>query len=148
MHLLMSSVQWLCMLEEYKGNCRNCPDSFLRKLFFCLHRLQEKYWLRQLFSSLEELLVLVDKTSSSWRAELHQAATGQEPKSGAAILPPWVTSENPSRTAMQTLSLEVGGWRGLRKRSHMGNCLPWVLIGTVQDGAADAAHFQYDPPVT
>lgn len=36
MHLLMSPVQCLCMLEEYEGNCRNCPDSFLKKLFiFC-----------------------------------------------------------------------------------------------------------------
>lgn len=60
----------------------------------------------------------------------------------------WIASENPSRATMQTLSLEVGGWRGLRKRLHMGNCLPWVLIGTAQDEAADAARFQYDPPVT
>lgn len=49
---------------------------------------------------------------------------------------------------MQTLSLEVGGWRKLRKRSHMRNYLPWVLIATTQDEAADAAHFQYSPTVT
>lgn len=49
---------------------------------------------------------------------------------------------------MQTLSLEVAGWRGLRRRSDMGNCLPWVLIATTQVEATDAAHFQYDPTET
>lgn len=67
-------------------------------------------------------------------------------KSGAAILPhPESSIWKSWQHNLQTLSLEVGGWRGMRKRSHMGNCLPWFLIATAQVEAADAAHFQYDP---
>lgn len=128
------------MLEEYKGSCKNCPD-FSEKAFI-LHRLQKRYWPRLLFSPLRELPVLMDKTSSSWRAELHQAATGQEPKTGQpSFLTQWVALENPSSINIQTLSLEVGRWRGLRKRSHVGHCLPWVFTATAQDEAVDASHF-------
>lgn len=58
-----------------------------------------------------------------------------------SFLTQWVTFENASSTTMQTLSLDVDGWRGLRKRSHMGNCLPWVFTAIVQDEAGGAARF-------
>lgn len=100
------------------------------KKHLLLLRLQTKYWPRLLFSPLRASLILVDKTSSYWRGELYHRLL-QDKKSlnvgQSSFLTQRVAFGNPTGTAVHPLSWEVGGWKGLRKRSQMGNnfVFPW-----------------------
>lgn len=94
------------------------------KKHLLLLRLQTKYWPRLLFSPLRASLILVDKTSSYWRGELYHRLL-QDKKSlnlgQSSFLTQRAAFGNPTGAAVHPLSREVGGWKGLRRRSQMGN---------------------------
>lgn len=122
--LLMSPVQWLCMLGEYKRNrLQTLLDAFLQKHLFCTG-CRENTGLDNCSHPGGHCLHPWVMPQATEEERLHHKLL-QDRKSldqgQPSFLTQWVAFRNPRSTTLDPLAWEAGGWKALRRRSQMGN---------------------------